>query len=120
MSRVPLTVVCPADMRATGDALAVQLGTAHGDDAAGWADAFRPFRVDANGGVWHYITYEVSQDFVAANMAGLSQMPGLVIWTGDGPVPTATDNPAIMIAVLGLPFGAALDAIGLMPPPVAL
>ena len=113
---IPLTVCAPAALRQTADALGIQLGTASGGTVEEWVGAFNPTRQDANGGIWHVMSMSVSQAFIEAHISDVAAMPGLLIWTpGEdaGPVPTALDNPAAIIAVIGLSGLEAVAAVGL-------
>ena len=114
----PLTVCAPASMRAMADALGIQLGTAAGYAPEEWVGAFNPTMQDATGAIWHLMSMNVSQAFIEAHMGDVAAMPGLLIWTpGEdaGPVPTALDNPASIIAVIGLAGLEVVRAVGLTP-----
>lgn len=117
-----LTVTCPVARRPFGDKLAVGLGTQNGSPAEAWVGAFNPWRVDADGNVWHVMSMEVSYEFIQANAQALGQTPGVRVWQpapegNPAPVPTALDHPDQLIAVIGLSGLEALAAIGLQYPP---
>lgn len=135
--KVILTVAAPEADRDDASHLAVALGWAEGWTPEEWQEAFTVQLQYADGNLYRVMSCPVGQTFVAkAAMMGPIERPAqdvdnridlskarraqdkLVIWMGEGPVPQASADR--IVAVVGMPGRAALEAVGLSPIPVDL